>query len=96
MVHKIITTCKERRTKENYLDLTLIEILDIEVKFKLPSQIIKHLQRVLIKDAKKAHGLLYGFCLALIFEDYSIPMQVWSLHMTKDILGHLNHVIYPV
>lgn len=74
MVHKMIIPRKEKRTEANYLDLTLIELLDTNVKISLLSFIIKHMQRILLKDDKKAHALAYGFWLASIFEDNVVPI----------------------
>lgn len=76
MVYKMIISRKERRIEENYLDLTLIELFDTMVNINLPSFIIKHIQRELLKGHKKAHALRYGFWLASIIKDYEIPMQV--------------------
>lgn len=60
VVHKMITPRKERHTEVNYLDFTLIELLNTGVKINFPSLIIKHMQRVLLKD-EKGHVLPYGF-----------------------------------
>lgn len=72
MVHKIIIPREERRTKPNYLDLTLIELLDTNVKMNLPNLIIKHMQRVILKDDKNAHAIASGFLLAFIFRYYVV------------------------
>lgn len=70
----------------NYLDLTLIEHLDTEVNINFPNLMIKHLQRLLLKD-KKGSALPYGFWFSMIFEDYTIHVQVWMFETTKDVLG---------
>lgn len=95
MVHKMITPQKERHIKANYLDVTLMELLDTEVNINLPSLILKQMQRGLIKDHQKVH-VPYGFWFSSIFKDYFVFVQVWSLLKTKDILGRLNYVALPV
>lgn len=60
VVHKILVPRKERRIEASYFDLTLMELLDSEVKINLPILIIKHTQRVFIKD-NNVHALSYGF-----------------------------------
>lgn len=92
----MISPNKERCTKSNYLDLTLMELLDTEVNINLCSPIIKNMQRVFLKDNKKAHALPYDFWLASDFEDYSVLMQICTLQMTKDSFRCLNHVALPV
>lgn len=94
VVHKILIPRKVRRTKANYLDLTVMEILDTEVKIDLPSLIIKHMQRVLSKD-ENGHALPYAFWLSRVFEDYSVPVQVWTFQKTKDVLVQVKHVDLP-
>lgn len=74
MVHKIMIPRKERRIKGNYLDLTLMELLDTKVKIDLPNLIIKNIQRMLPKDDKKAHAFPYRFWLAQVFEEYVVPV----------------------
>lgn len=71
VVHKVIVPRKETHSEENFLDFTLMELLDTEVKIDLPKLIIKHMQRVLINNAK-GHALPYELWLSPIFEDYSV------------------------
>ncbi|KAF3612970.1 hypothetical protein FXO37_36574 [Capsicum annuum] len=52
---------KEMRSEANYLDVTLMELLERKVKINLPSLIFKHVQRILFKNGKMAHALAYGF-----------------------------------
>lgn len=66
-----------------------MELLDTEVKIDLPRLMIKHMQRVLLKDGK-VHALPYEFWFTPIFEDYSIPIQVWSLQTTQDVIGNVS------
>ncbi|KAG5571289.1 hypothetical protein H5410_061055 [Solanum commersonii] len=58
--HKIILPRKQHRTKANFLDLTLMELLDFEVPIDLLTLIIKHMHRVLHQD-ENGHALPYGF-----------------------------------
>ena len=37
----------------------------------------------------------YEFWLAPIFEEFHIPIKVWSLQTTKDVIGSVNHAILP-
>lgn len=53
VVNKIVLPRKERCTEENFLDLTFMELLDTEVIIDLPRLIIKHMQRILLKDTKE-------------------------------------------
>ncbi|KAM3220618.1 hypothetical protein P3L10_019886 [Capsicum annuum] len=69
MVHKMILPRQERRTVAIFLDLTLMELLDSEIPIDLPQLIIKHMQKVLIKD-KNGHALPYQFWLAPVFDDF--------------------------
>lgn len=52
VVHKIITPRKERRTEANYLELSLMELLDTEVYLDFLILMIRQMHRVLIKDDK--------------------------------------------
>ncbi|KAF3654906.1 hypothetical protein FXO37_16246 [Capsicum annuum] len=94
-VHKMILPRKERRTISIFLDLTLIELLDTKVRIDLPRLILKHMQRVLLKEVS-GHALPYQFWLTSIFEDFGISVQVWTSQTIKDIIGHVNHMMLPV
>lgn len=94
VVHKIILPRQERRTVASFLDLTLMELLDSEIPIDLLQLIIKHMQRVLVKDTN-GHALPYQFWLASIFEDFRVPVKVWSLQTTKDVIGYVNHATLP-
>ncbi|KAF3664099.1 hypothetical protein FXO37_11651 [Capsicum annuum] len=52
-------------------------------------------KRVLMKN-KKGYALPYEFWLALVFGDYSMPAQVWSLQTTKDVIGIVEHLDLPI
>ncbi|KAH0634465.1 hypothetical protein KY290_037877 [Solanum tuberosum] len=95
VVHKIILPRKQRRTKANFLDLTLMELLDSEVPINLPTLIIKHMHMVLHQD-ENGHVLPYGFWMAPIFETFNVPVQVWHSQTFKDVVGRVNHVALPV
>ncbi|KAM3222339.1 hypothetical protein P3L10_021609 [Capsicum annuum] len=95
VVHKMILLKKERRTIATFLDLTLMELLDTEVQIDLPCLILKHVQRVLLKEVS-GHALPYQFFLTPIFEDFDIFVQVWTSQTTKDIIGHVNHMMLPI
>ena len=86
VVHKMILPRKERHTVASFLDLTLMELLDSEIPIDLPQLIIKHMQRVLVKDTN-GHALPYQFWLASVFNDFYVPVKVWSLQTTKDVIG---------
>lgn len=60
IVHKMIIPRKERRAKANFLDLSLMELLDTKAKIDLSTLIIKHMYRFLLKD-DKGHSLPYVF-----------------------------------
>lgn len=62
-----------------------MELLDIVVKIDLPRLDIKHIHRVLLRD-DKGHALSYAFWLDNMFEEYSVPVQVGSLQVTKDVI----------
>ncbi|KAM3220440.1 hypothetical protein P3L10_024971 [Capsicum annuum] len=94
VVHKMILPRQEMRTVANFLNLTLMELLDSHILIDLPTLIIKHMQRVLIQDAN-GHALPYEFWLAPIFEDFHIPIKAWSLQTTKDVIGSVNHAMFP-
>ncbi|KAF3643033.1 hypothetical protein FXO38_20814 [Capsicum annuum] len=38
---------------------------------------------------------LFDTKLALVFKEYSFPIQVWSLRTTKDEIGIVNHIALP-
>ncbi|KAH0773732.1 hypothetical protein KY290_010869 [Solanum tuberosum] len=95
VVHKIILPRKQHRTKVNFLDLTLMELLDSEVPIDLPTLIIKHMHRVLHQD-ENGHALPYGFWMTPIFEAFNVPVQVWHSQTVKDVVGRVNHVVLPV
>ncbi|WMV58621.1 hypothetical protein MTR67_052006 [Solanum verrucosum] len=76
VVHKIILQRKQCWMQANFLDITLMELLDTKVLIDLPSLIISHMHRVLNQD-KNGHALPYGFWMASIFEAFNIPVQVW-------------------
>lgn len=82
---------KGMKVEDNYLDLTLMELLDTDVLINLPSLILKYMQCVLTQD-KNRHALPYCFCLSHIFEAYFFPVQVQAMQTTKDVLGQVNHV----
>ncbi|KAM3287290.1 hypothetical protein P3S67_020720 [Capsicum chacoense] len=86
---------KEKRTVANFLDLTLMELLDSVVRIDLSRLILKHTQRVLLKEVS-GHTLPYQFWLTPIFEDFGVSVQVWSSQTTKDIIRHVNHMILPI
>lgn len=71
--------------------MTLMELLDTNVPINLPSLMLKHMQYILTQDMNK-YALPYSFWLSKIFEAYSIPIQVWTMYTTKDVLGHINCV----
>ncbi|KAG5595672.1 hypothetical protein H5410_036904 [Solanum commersonii] len=75
VVHKIILQRKQCRTKANFLDLTLKELLDTEVPIDLPTLIIKYMCKVLYQD-ENGHALPYGFWIAPIFEAFNAPVQL--------------------
>ncbi|KAM3249785.1 hypothetical protein P3L10_011555 [Capsicum annuum] len=52
VVHKMILPRKERRTIASFLDLTLMELLDTEVRIDLPRLILKHIRRFLLKPPR--------------------------------------------
>lgn len=91
---KMLIPLRERRTKANFFYLTLMEILDTEVKIDLPRLVIKHLHHVFLKD-DKWYALPYSFWIAPVFEEYSVLVQVWSLQTTKDVIGIVNYVALP-
>ncbi|KAM3201326.1 hypothetical protein P3L10_033689 [Capsicum annuum] len=94
VVHKMIIPRKERRNMASFLDLFLMELLDTEVRIYLPRLILKHMQRVLIKE-KNGHALPYEFWLTPILEEFRVPIQVWSSQTVKDIIGSVNHMMLP-
>ncbi|WMV38148.1 hypothetical protein MTR67_031533 [Solanum verrucosum] len=75
VVYKIILQRKQHRMKANFLDLTLMELLDTEVPIDQPTLIIKHMRKVLYQD-ENGHALPYGFWMAPIFEAFDVPVQV--------------------
>ncbi|KAH0650448.1 hypothetical protein KY284_030360 [Solanum tuberosum] len=75
VVHKIILQRKQHHTKANFLDLTLMELLDTEVPIDLPTLIIKRMHRVLHQD-ENGHALPCGFWMAAIFETFDVPVQL--------------------
>lgn len=87
----MIIPMKECRTEANFLDLALMELLDTEVKIDLPRLIIKHMHMVLLKY-DKGHALPYAFWLASMFEEYLMPIQVWSLQTMKDVIRTVHHM----
>lgn len=91
VVLKLILPKKEKCTEVNFLDLTLMEILDTQVKIDLSKLIIKHMQRTLIKDVVE-HSLPYEFWLDPVFEDYLVPVHVWLLQTTKNVIGKVEHM----
>ncbi|KAM3249812.1 hypothetical protein P3L10_011582 [Capsicum annuum] len=95
IVHKIITPRKDRRNVANFLDLTLMELLDTKVQIDLPRLIIQHMQKVLLKDVN-GHVIPYKLWLDPIFKDFFMPVQVWSLQTTKDVIGTVNHMELPI
>ncbi|KAG5610692.1 hypothetical protein H5410_021973 [Solanum commersonii] len=68
----VISTRKQPCTKDNFLDLTLIELLETEVTIDLPLLIIKHMHMLLHQD-ENGHSLPYGFWMASIFEAFDVP-----------------------
>ncbi|KAH0773660.1 hypothetical protein KY290_010797 [Solanum tuberosum] len=74
------------RTQANFLDLTIMELLDTAVPRNLASLIIQHMHRVLNQD-KNGHALPYGFWMASIIEDFDVPIQVWYSQTVKDVVG---------
>ncbi|KAH0773665.1 hypothetical protein KY290_010802 [Solanum tuberosum] len=95
VVHKIILQRKQRSMLANFLDLTLMELLDTEVLIDLPSLIISHMHRVLNQN-KNRHALPYGFWMASIFEAFDVPVQVWVSQTVKDVVGRVNHMALPI
>lgn len=95
-MHKILIPRKERITEASYLDLTIMELFDTKVEINIPRFIIKHMQRILLKDDKKAHALAYRFWLGSLFESFDVFFQVWLLQTTNDIIGRLNHTVLPI
>ncbi|MCE3215421.1 hypothetical protein HAX54_002335 [Datura stramonium] len=74
IIHKMVIPHQERSTEANYLDLTLMEALDSEIKINLPSLMIQHMSRICNQD-KKGHDMAYGFCIRDIFEHLSLPIK---------------------
>ncbi|KAH0703070.1 hypothetical protein KY290_018392 [Solanum tuberosum] len=86
VVHKIILPRKQKRTEENYLDLTLMELLISQVQINLPKLILSHINRICVDDSTE-HGLRYGFWLGDIFEYFQVPIEEWQEQTIKDVLG---------
>lgn len=49
------------------------------------------MHRVLLKD-NKDHVLPYAFWLSPVFEEYFVPIQVWSFQTTKYVIGTMNYM----
>lgn len=76
---------QERRTEENYLDLTFMKLLHSKVKIDLPNLVLKHMNCVLHQD-KNGHSLAYGFWLGHIFKEFDVPILVWEYQTTRMFL----------
>lgn len=57
----------------SFVDLTLMELFDTEVRIDLPILILKNMQRVIIKE-KNGHALPYEFWLTPILEEFRVPV----------------------
>lgn len=42
------------------------------------------------------YALPFEFWLTPVFDDYSVPVQVWSLQYKKDVIGMVDHMALPV
>ncbi|KAF3625716.1 Ribosomal protein S8 family protein [Capsicum annuum] len=82
----------ERHIVASFLDLTLMGLLDSEIPIDFPQLIIKHMERLLVKD-KNGHALPYHFWLVPVFDDFCVCVKVWSLQITKDVIGQVNYDI---
>ncbi|KAH0644500.1 hypothetical protein KY284_032384 [Solanum tuberosum] len=91
VVHKIILPRKQKLTESNYLDLTLMELLLSRHPINLPQLMLFHIHSICVED-NKLHALGYGFWLGEIFEYLKVPVKVWEVQTTKDVLGTVNHV----
>lgn len=94
VVHKMIILRNKDCTEESFLGLTLMELLDTKVKIHPHRIVIKHIHRVLLKD-DKGHALPYTFWLSPVFEEYSVIIQVYSLHTMKDVIGSMHYITLP-
>ncbi|KAH0641808.1 hypothetical protein KY290_033422 [Solanum tuberosum] len=94
VVHKIILPRKQKRTEANYLDLTLMELLLSRHPINLPQLMLFHIHSICVED-NKLHALGYGFWLGEIFEYLKVPIKVWEVQTTKDVLGTVNHADVP-
>ncbi|KAG5589643.1 hypothetical protein H5410_040157, partial [Solanum commersonii] len=90
MVHKIILPRKQKCTEANYLDLTLMELLLLRHPINLPQLMLFHIHSICVED-NKLHALGYGFWLGEIFEYLKVPVKVWEVQTTKDVLSIVNH-----
>ncbi|KAG5590667.1 hypothetical protein H5410_041181 [Solanum commersonii] len=94
VMHKIVLPRKQKRTEENYLDLTLRELLLSKIQINLPSMILSHIHGLCVFD-KKERGLAYGFWLGMVFEHFCVPVREWQIQTIKDVLGVVNHETIP-
>ncbi|KAG5616783.1 hypothetical protein H5410_016607 [Solanum commersonii] len=83
VVHKIILPRREKRTKANYLDLTIMELLLARHPINLPQLMCK------------LQGLGYGFWLGELFKSLGVPIQEWQEQTTKDVIGDPNQAVVP-
>ncbi|KAH0779492.1 hypothetical protein KY290_005919 [Solanum tuberosum] len=94
VVHKIVLPRMQKRTEENYLDLTLMELLLSKIQINLPTLILSHIHGLCVFD-KKERGLTYGFWLGMVFEHFCVPVREWKIQTIKDVLGVVNHETIP-
>ncbi|MCD7467999.1 hypothetical protein HAX54_005769 [Datura stramonium] len=70
-VMKNLVPYQQRRDAASFLDLTLMELLDREMKINLLGLMISYLTKVAF-DVKQNHSLLYGFLLTRVFDKMGI------------------------
>lgn len=74
MVHKVLVPRKENRTKANYFDLTIMELLVTKVQINFLKLILCHINRICVDDNSN-HGLGYDFWFAHIFECFQVLVK---------------------
>lgn len=71
-----------------------MELLLSRHPINLSQLMLFHIHFIGVED-KKLHALGYGFWLGEIFEYLKIPVKVWEVQTTKDVLGTMNHAVVP-
>lgn len=83
-VNKCVLYRSKRRNEVTTLDLAVVEVLEKNMLFNLPSFMIKHMARI-ANLSKRNHALPYRFFITQVFAHFKVPLGEGKKGIKKKI-----------